>query len=336
VESRIDAAHRFQRPKLISDMSAFKAANPGCLFHDFISWYGNPENPLTQFNQTSVFDCMHPKDCTGFEKGPEDEAFEALFILNATREFWTACWEEAKPISALDQKPLFDAFSTVEMLLLWFESMHPAILINQVVAVNIAMANFILQTSNSCSNIRPIREALERLEEKSRDALERLSKDIVKNFSEPVPVDNSLHSPFVYISPETIKLCESICALIGNVEMLQSRAISLLSKLNLDEKLVSMILEAPEGRNFSVTSHQSREGILQEIFKQHKNNNRDITDSTTTVSPSPSVREYVLRKNDDTINCQLTVCIGGTFGLEQGETNSTKGGLVLALKRGSR
>lgn len=335
IESRVDAAHRFQKQKLVSDMSSFKAANPGCTFQAFITWYGNPGNPLNQYDDTSAFDCIHNNYVTVASKSPTEEAAEALFILDATRSFWTQCWDDAKPIPAKDQSPLFDAFSAVEMLLLWFETMHPAILINQIVAVNLAMANFILQTSHSSATLRPIREALIRLDEKTKEALHLLSKDIINSFSDPITSNDDPHRSFIYTSPETIKICESVCTLIGDVEILQARATSLLSKLNFDEKLVSTILEAPEGRNFAVTSSQSRAGILKEIHTQQKRNNGKMVD-TVDFLPAPSVREYIIRRSDERSPCQLTVCIGGTFGLEEGGTNSTKGGLVLALKKGCR
>jgi len=39
---RLELSYRLQKPKLLSDMNAFKAANPGAIFQDFINWYGNP------------------------------------------------------------------------------------------------------------------------------------------------------------------------------------------------------------------------------------------------------------------------------------------------------
>jgi hypothetical protein len=38
VRQRLEITQRLQRPKLLSDMQAFKAANPGAVFQDFISW----------------------------------------------------------------------------------------------------------------------------------------------------------------------------------------------------------------------------------------------------------------------------------------------------------
>jgi Rab3 GTPase-activating protein catalytic subunit len=317
-------------------MSAFKAANPAAVFEDFIAWYGNPEDPLNQYEEaklsaettSSLHDLVSPT------KTPEDEAFEALFTLSATRTFWFDCWDEGKSISAEDQEPLFDAFSSVEMLLLWFESMHPAILINQALAINITMANFILQASAPSLNLRAVKDALMRLESKTTSALQLLNKDVIKSISNPItsPFSGEFIDPFAYISPETIKMCESVVTLIGSVEILISRATSLLTKLNGDEEMVQMILEAPEGRNIEAQSCQSRSGIMEEIHTQQKRNGGIASDGMNDL-PFPSVREYVLRNLDEQNPCQLTTCIGGTFGLESGGANSTKGGLVLAMKK---
>lgn len=38
IRDRIEVSQRLQTPKLMSDMAAFKAANPGCIFEDFVSW----------------------------------------------------------------------------------------------------------------------------------------------------------------------------------------------------------------------------------------------------------------------------------------------------------
>jgi hypothetical protein len=38
IKQRLEIAQRLQRPKLLSDMQAFKAANPGAVFQDFVSW----------------------------------------------------------------------------------------------------------------------------------------------------------------------------------------------------------------------------------------------------------------------------------------------------------
>ena len=39
VLQRLAITQRLQKPKLLSDMQSFKAANPGAVFEDFIGWY---------------------------------------------------------------------------------------------------------------------------------------------------------------------------------------------------------------------------------------------------------------------------------------------------------
>ena len=143
IENRIDTAIRLQKPKLLADMCAFRGANPEAVFHDFTCWYGNPDNPLEMYNNDNIF--LVPEFHFSRNKSPEDEMNESILILNATRKLWIDCWDESEPIPAEEQKPLFDAFRTVEMLLLSLESMHPSILMNQVLAVNLSTANFILK-----------------------------------------------------------------------------------------------------------------------------------------------------------------------------------------------
>jgi Rab3 GTPase-activating protein catalytic subunit len=143
-------------------------------------------------------------------------------------------------------RTFFDAFSTVEVLLLWFESIHPAILINQILAVNIDMTVLILQLSSLSNKLSPIKDTLLHLEEKTSDALQLLSEDAIKSISTPISSSDGALDSFTY-TPETTQTGEGVCTLIDDVEILQSRTTSLLSKLNGDEVLVHTIMEAPEG-----------------------------------------------------------------------------------------
>jgi Rab3 GTPase-activating protein catalytic subunit len=142
-------------------------------------------------------------------------------------------------------RTFFDAFSTVEVLLLWFESIHPAILINQILAVNIDMTVLILQLSSLSNKLSPIKDTLLHLEEKTSDALRLLSEDAIKSISTPISSSDGALDSFTY-TPETTQTGEGVCTLIDDVEILQSRTTSLLSKLNGDEVLVHTIMEAPE------------------------------------------------------------------------------------------
>lgn len=332
IKSRIEAAQRLQKRKLISDMSAFKAANPKGVFQDFISWYGNPENPLDKHKHSSstVEVCSHSKSV-------EEEAAEAMFVLSTTRTFWSNCWDESKPISARDQSPLFDSYSTIEMLLHWLEAIHPAVLINQMIAVNLTNAIFILQSSMPTPTPPIVQKILKKLKDKINITLDLLKQDVTKSMTMSTTrsplLDDDIHDLFAHVSPETIKSCEEVCFIMADVETTMSRAASLLTKFDGDVELVQKLLESPEGKGIEVNNHSTRSQILNEIMSQELRNHGKASIEKDMNLPSPSVREYILRNVDKNNPCQLTACIGGTFGLEDGDRSNTKGGLVIALKK---
>ena len=333
MQHRIMLAERLQKPKLLSDMCAFKAANPGSVFQDFINWYGNPSNPLEECdngsNTNRSFNCLALCNDNAVK-----EADDASLVLTSTRSFWSNTWDEAEPKSASDQNPLFDAINTVEMLLLAFETMHPAHLMNQVLAVNFSLANFILNSSGLGYRIGFIKEALTKLSRKTEQALLRLGRDMVEGTGPSINSAQDEGEAFVYTSPSTIAACEEVCDQIGDVEILLSRAVSLLSKFPGEFNLVEQLLKRPEGDVINVDNYKGRVGILKVINKQQqRNSGREQLDINTNDLPFPSVREYILQKCDDDNYCQLSARIGGAHGLEEGGTNSTKGGLVLALSK---
>jgi len=332
LHNRITIAHRIQKPKLLSDMCSFQAANPKAGFQDFISWYGNPLNLLDE-HQLLLDDEESKPSKTSNDARPCKNPMEAFQILDATRSFWSNTWNEAKPCAASDQSPLFDAFSTVEMLLLSFESLHPANLINQILAVNIANANFLLASSGRSLNMPIVDVALDELHEKSSDALFKLGRDMLEG-SLP-SVNNFLQNDdavcsIVNVSPDTLAACEIVCNDIGDVEVLLSRTMSLLTKFSGEKEFVQTFLRSQENKVIELNNHGGRAGILTTIQKQQQRNNTKKEDSVTE-SPYPSVREYILQNRDDNLPCQLSVRMGGTHGLEEGGNNSTQGGLVLAL-----
>ncbi len=325
IASRINIAHRLQQPKLKSDMSSFKAANPGAVFQDFINWYGNPENPLNQYNHTTT---VTATDFTSNAfMSSIDDASEAIQILMAVRTFWSDTWDDAEACPASEQTPLYDASTTIEMLLQSLESMHPAHLMNQVVAVNFAMAYFSLQNAAKPNviSIPLVQVALARLKETINIALEKLGSDMTEG---TLP---GTGSPNLYVSPDTIKACDTVCDVIGDVEIILSRATSLLTKLPGEYSLIQELLVSNGNNN--IPSYQGRSGIFNTIRKQQQRNSGGRDDNDDNDLPFPSVREYILRNRDETSPCQLTVRIGGTHGLEEGGNNSTLGGLVLAMNK---
>ncbi|KAK9689239.1 hypothetical protein RND81_09G045600 [Saponaria officinalis] len=108
---------------LLSDMQAFKAANPGCILEDFVRWHS-------------------PPDWTENESGNESEVSSSPGDSTSSRgrlssrmrkegNLWRELWETAKPVPAVRQAPLFDEDLAVEGILTELEDMSPSQLFGQ-------------------------------------------------------------------------------------------------------------------------------------------------------------------------------------------------------------
>ena len=93
--SRVRA--KMQSASLLSDMKAFKAANPGCCLEDFLRWYS-------------------PKD---FEDG---KLSQRMLIPN---NLWVASWGSAKPVPVTRQKRIFDDTKEAEKVLHFLANLKP-------------------------------------------------------------------------------------------------------------------------------------------------------------------------------------------------------------------
>ncbi|KAK8358388.1 hypothetical protein V6Z12_A04G014900 [Gossypium hirsutum] len=77
--------------RLLSDMQAFKAANPGCALEDFVRWHSPPD---------------------WIEAEPSDKVPGARGQLSSRMQkggnLWRELWETSKPVPAIKQTPLYD------------------------------------------------------------------------------------------------------------------------------------------------------------------------------------------------------------------------------------
>ena len=170
IQAKIKVNKYFQRPVLLSDMQAFKAANPGSVFEDFVSWYGNPAELMEEvycgMSGDDVVDTKQNKSDedeivekalsrhfsrnakrTGTEEVSSvaeseiDFSMEAYEGLTTTRNFWKETWDDAKPIPVSEQQvKLFDAPQEVEKVLYHLENLSPSQLMNHVLEINFSIA----------------------------------------------------------------------------------------------------------------------------------------------------------------------------------------------------
>ncbi|XP_058095129.1 uncharacterized protein LOC131240716 isoform X2 [Magnolia sinica] len=86
--------------QLLSDMQAFKAANPGCILEDFVRWHSPPD-------WTEAKSDDETKD--SFDGGePSSRKGQLSSRMQKEGNLWRELWETARPLPAVKQTPLFD------------------------------------------------------------------------------------------------------------------------------------------------------------------------------------------------------------------------------------
>jgi len=342
LKGRLELAHRLQKSKLLSDMSCFKAANPKCTIDDFTKWYGNPGSPFNDYNtedpggdEVSVHSAYRESAAKKLDK-----ASEAMRVLVSTRDFWGQCWEESSPVPAAEQQPLFDHVSTVEMVIDHLEQLHPANLMNQVMAVNLSSAYFALASSaNATTKVGIVQLSLNRLRQKTEKALKILSHDSLGNLSQMndkirggkgSTVETSAVKSSLFASEKAITACEDVCNALSVTETMVARATSLLHKFPNQYKLVSDLLRFADGSTLALTDRAGRSSFLNFVFEHQQKENK-LEEACRDRSPNPILREYVFRNLDDENPCQLAVRFGDEVTkIDQGEN---EGGVLLALSK---
>lgn len=104
---------KMQTESLLSDMSAFKAANPKCIFEDFVRWHS-------------------PRDWILNDNEPKGSINGSLSTRMKEKDgLWTNCWNQAMPIPVRRQKPIFQFVLEAEKVLHFLETISPSFLIQQ-------------------------------------------------------------------------------------------------------------------------------------------------------------------------------------------------------------
>lgn len=91
--------------QLLSDMQAFKAANPGCILEDFVRWHSPPD--------------WEPAGDVERKEDDSDSSSRGHLSMRMQKEgnLWREIWETAKPVPAVKQSPLYDEDLSVEGIL---------------------------------------------------------------------------------------------------------------------------------------------------------------------------------------------------------------------------
>ncbi|XP_042042507.1 rab3 GTPase-activating protein catalytic subunit-like [Salvia splendens] len=133
--------------QLLSDMQAFKAANPGCTLEDFVRWHSPPDWMEDETNN-DLDDTSEGGDCI---KGQLSRRMQKEGNL------WREFWETSKPLPAVRQAPLYDEDLAVEGILDFLEVIPPSELFMQlflaVLGAGLIIGEAMLSTNPNLSPI---------------------------------------------------------------------------------------------------------------------------------------------------------------------------------------
>merc|ERR1740121_2011407 len=132
--------------------------------------------------------------------------------------------------------------------------MHPALLLNQILAINIVRNFSIIQ--KACETYQYsfflLENLIHSLKIKCQDALKKLAQD-VENMALIMEQQDNRKKQRWHITTETLIACESVCNLISYLEVSLSRIQSLMQKIN-DTDLTHKIMTSEKGKH--VIAHQ--------------------------------------------------------------------------------
>nr|CAB3458070.1 unnamed protein product [Digitaria exilis] len=133
--------------QLLSDMQAFKAANPGCVLEDFVRWHSPPD-----WSE----DCAANSTAVG-EGSSRRGRLSDRMQTKGEGNLWKELWETAKPIPAVEQTPIYDEDLAVESIFDALEVIEPSKLFQQLLAVIISVcfvrADSVLTADSNLSKI---------------------------------------------------------------------------------------------------------------------------------------------------------------------------------------
>ncbi|KAG2645633.1 hypothetical protein PVAP13_2KG435800 [Panicum virgatum] len=132
--------------QLLSDMQAFKAANPGCVLEDFVRWHSPPD---------WFEDCAANSTTVG--EGSSRRGRLSDRMQTKEGNLWKELWEAAKPIPAVEQTPIYDEDLAVESIFDGLEVIEPSKLFEQLLAVILSVcfveAESVLAADSSLSKL---------------------------------------------------------------------------------------------------------------------------------------------------------------------------------------
>ncbi|KAG0584538.1 hypothetical protein KC19_3G216500 [Ceratodon purpureus] len=191
--------------QLLSDMQAFKAANPGCILEDFVRWY----SPL-DWREEPGSGLMFQGSA---ENAGKDGAIRGYLSarMQCQGNLWQELWASSKPVPALKQSPLFDEELAGESTLDVLEDVAPSDLFEQLFLAALS-AGFAIAEAAPVAKTEALSRCLRECTEyvvstcgrgMSTSKLERLCEvyELMENAIQSPPCDEPVEAEVITSSP---------------------------------------------------------------------------------------------------------------------------------------
>jgi Rab3 GTPase-activating protein catalytic subunit len=291
-----EARAKLQSRSLLSDMEAFRAANPGCLLEDFVRWHSAKDWVVESVSKKRAKNVERGKQEDGsYVYKEEGKTLQGRLSSRMGEEgnLWDQLWQEAKAIPASRQKPLIDHVREGERILSMFEQMEPFQLLQEVVLVNLTSIWHTFQAYPS--------------------AQVPVVKRQISAFATTLIEVGGTRGYVGEFGPEDLEPC---VAELEKLENLSSCATSLLCKLGSNVDLVNALLKDGRGNN-NVNLESDADKELAMHYMTHAFDDLEeggFLDESHPLPP-PNEREYLLRRQSVLPDCNRMYARVGDDGL---------------------
>ncbi|OQR81242.1 Rab3 GTPase-activating protein catalytic subunit [Achlya hypogyna] len=258
---------QIQSSSMLSDMQAFKAANPGSCLADFIRWY-SPRDWLPREPQDTSDASVD--GVSSFSQGHLSARMHEANPAAPTNP-WHRAWAQATPLPAEKQRPLFDAVVEAEKIFDYLDTMAPRDLFHHLL---VAVLSNVSVLWTGVAALPCVAEAIAGLQEACAKAIAALDDDAHEADGKPATDEERL--VHMAIADDA---CEKAVVAAQRVEVLAASAASAAHTLpGASRELLNDLVV--RGVAVSVTSADDRAIVGSVVWP--------------TPTPTPDRREYVL------------------------------------------
>eukprot|EP01113_Clastostelium_recurvatum_P029559 TRINITY_DN3567_c0_g1_i3.p1 TRINITY_DN3567_c0_g1~~TRINITY_DN3567_c0_g1_i3.p1 ORF type:complete len:985 (-),score=236.22 TRINITY_DN3567_c0_g1_i3:17-2971(-) len=235
---------RMQTVSLSSDMQAFKAANPGCVLEDFVRWHSprdwDTDDHMDEADEEE--DQAAVAERAGRARG-EGSGREGTLSrrMRTPGNLWRETWQQAPAAPAVDQEPIFRCTREAEKVLHYLEALAPLDLVHQLASVAlVAIGEGFSQTARDISpQVTPLVNVSE--------CVALFHEAANQSWPEGCNVDDDAQAIF-----------EPILQAAAPMEVMISRAVSLVHKLPQHHELVTALLSSDSNHEVAINSEAER------------------------------------------------------------------------------